>query len=182
MIRLAALAALAAIIAAGPVRADDPARTMVYDLIASRLALMKPIAAWKYAQGAPVEDLEREARVLDKSAEDARIAGIDPAAIRPFFQAQIDAAKAIQHCWISRWTTGEAVPPADPPDLDGDLRPRLLAIGLALVQSIEAALAEGVDFDPERSADFARSVDLDCLDDAARDAILAGLGELRLAR
>ena len=182
MIRALVLAALAALAAAGPARADDPTRSMVYDLIASRLALMQSVAAWKHAQGAPVEDLAREAKVLEKSAEDARIVGLDAETVHPFFEAQIGAAKVIQHCWIARWEAGQAAPPADPPDLTADIRPRLMAIGTALLQSIQLALAEGVDFDPEHADAFAEAVDLDCLETGARDAILVGLGGIRLAR
>ncbi|NIP77428.1 MAG: chorismate mutase, partial [Xanthomonadales bacterium] len=63
----------------------------------------KPVAAWKHARGKPVEDLEREAVVVDRAAADAAAAGLDPETARPFFMAQIDAAKSVQHCWIARW-------------------------------------------------------------------------------
>lgn len=182
MIRRLALALVAAALLAVTARADDPARSTVYDLIASRLALMQPVAAWKHAKGAPVENLDREATVLEKSAEDAGAAGLDPQTVRPFFQAQIDAAKVIQHCWIARWQAGNAAPMTDPPDLATEIRPRLITIGTAILQSIQVALATGVNFDPDHVAGFAEAVDLDCLDGEARDAILLGLGGIRLPR
>ena len=77
---------------------------------------------------------------------------------------------------------GEAVAPTDPPDLETDIRPRLINIGTALLHSIQVALAAGVDFDPELADEFAEAVDLDCLDHKARDTILIGLGGIQLAR
>ncbi|MDH3665638.1 MAG: gamma subclass chorismate mutase AroQ [Paracoccaceae bacterium] len=181
MIRALAIAVLIAL-ASGPAGADDPMRMLVYDLITQRLALMKPVAAWKHARGTPVEDLEREAVVVDRAAADAALAGLDPETARPFFVAQIEAAKAIQICWIARWEADEAAKMTDPPDLNSEIRPELLAIGTTLLDAIRLALAEGVDFDPDNASKFWEAVDLDCLDPAARDAIHRRLGGIRLAR
>ncbi len=181
MIRALAIAALLAL-SPGPAGADDPLRMMVYDLITQRLALMKPVAAWKDAQGAPVADVERELVVIDRAVADAALAGLDPESARPFFAAQIDAAKAIQTCWIARWEAGEAAKMTDPPDLKSQVRPELLAIGTALLYAIRRALAAGVDFDPDHAEKFWEAVDLDCLDPAVRDAIHRRLGGIRIAR
>ena len=92
-----------------------------------RLSLMVAVAEAKRVLGRPVEDLEQEARVLNAAVEgvnrEAGRAGIAPLndeIIRSFFQAQMDAAKAIQHRTLENDPTM-----TNPPDLVDDLRPAL---------------------------------------------------------
>lgn len=152
----------------------------LYRAISERLSLMQPVAAWKHARGVAVEDRAREAVVLEKAAEQAAAEGLDPASVRPFFRAQIAAAKAVQRCWIARWETGAAQPPADPPDLKAEIRPELIRLGAAIVAEMHRTLAEGAPLGGGAGA-FAEAVSLACLDPAARDAILTALGRVRLA-
>jgi len=182
MIRNAALltVAVASLISA-PVQATNPNSGTVFDLIAARLALMKPVAAWKHTNAVAVEDLAREAVVLDKAASGAAETGIAPETIRPFFAAQIEAAKAIQTCWIARWEAGHATPPADPPDLRSDIRPRLISLGANLLAAVRQALDDGHRIDGAEAASFAAAVDTDCLDRESRGAIYTGLTQVRLA-
>ena len=77
--------------------------TSIAALVHARLALMKDVAAYKYLNGIPVEDLDREAIVLVHATEQAYDAGLNGETMAPFFKTQIDAAKAIQRCWIDRW-------------------------------------------------------------------------------
>lgn len=150
------------------------------DLIAERLSLMKPVAAWKHARDAPVEDKPREAVVLEKAAEQAAAEGLDAGSVGPFFEAQIAAAKDIQWCWIARWEAGTALPPSDPPDLKAEIRPELIRLGGEILAEMRQSLAAGdrLAADP---AEFAETVSLECLDPTARDAILTALGRVRLA-
>ncbi len=152
----------------------------MFERIADRLALMKPVAAWKRDHGVAVEDRAREAIVLESATEQAAKAGLAVETARPFFEAQIAAAKNIQRCWIARWDAG-APPPRPPPDLGTEIRPKLLEIGAALLTDVRAALAGGVAFDETRAAAFAAATDLDCLSAAARDAIYRQLSGLQLA-
>jgi len=162
-----------------PVSAD-PRANAVFEQIGERLQLMKSVAAWKRANGTPVEDLERETVVLQKSIDAAVKLGLDPEGARSFFNMQITAAKEIQHCWIERWKGGHAVPPARVPDLKTDIRPRLLTIGDALLSNIKTALAEGTVFDQRHLADFAQRTDIDCLRPTRRDELLLMPGRIRL--
>ena len=66
------------------------------DLMARRLAFMPAVAAWKAARGAPIEDSERERRVLDAAESTAVEFGLDPQPVREWFALQIDLAKAVQ--------------------------------------------------------------------------------------
>ena len=174
----AALAILVALSA--PVLAQSSAAA-VFEGIAERLSLMKSVAAWKRANGVAVEDRAREAVVLENATAAAAAAGLDPAMARPFFAAQIEAAKDVQRCWIGRWDANEAPPPEGAPDLKTEIRPALLELDRALLASIEAALARDIAFDQARAADFAAVADVECLSAARRAAVYRRLGQLRLA-
>ncbi|MEM9314647.1 MAG: gamma subclass chorismate mutase AroQ, partial [Pseudomonadota bacterium] len=105
-------------------------------LLNERLSHMRAVAAYKWIHHRPIEDREREARVLDA----AELAGLRHRlrreSTRAFFVAQIEAAKDIQRYWFDRWAVGGA--PTSAPDLSAELRPELLRLGDAIV----GALAE----------------------------------------
>ena len=163
-----------------PQASAEPLAEAAFERIAERLSLMEPVAAWKLANDVAVEDLAREAVVLESATGAATDAGLDAATARVFFEAQIEAAKDIQRCWIGRWEAGTAQPPETVPDLTAEIRPRLLELGAELLDSIEAALARGVAFDGALAAEFAAAADIDCLSVQSRDAIYRALGALTL--
>lgn len=99
------------------------------DLVARRLAFMPYVAAYKRERDLPIEDPEREARVLASALEGARAAGADPTRVEAFFRLQIELAKAVQE----RSTGGAGL------DLARQIRPVLLRLGTR----ITAALAAG---------------------------------------
>lgn len=144
-------------------------------LVAERLSVMKDVAQWKHVRGAPVEDLDREKVVLDKAVAVAEAEGLASDTVRPFFAAQIEAAKDIQRCWIARWEGGAALPAGAPPDLKADIRPRLIALGEAILAAIRADLSAG-----RSPAGEAGTIRLDCLSDAAADRVSATLAAVRL--
>jgi chorismate mutase-like protein len=110
-------------------------------LVTERLSLMVDVAAWKFLRGLPVEDLPREAAVLEAMATRAGELGLAPAPLVAFSAAQIEAAKAIQSCWIDRWTGGAAPAPTDAPDLAAVIRPEILRLDAALVGLVAAGAA-----------------------------------------
>ena len=142
---------------------------------------MKEVAAWKRAEGVDVEDLAREAVVLQKMREAAAHEGILASTATLFFEAQIAAAKEIQRCWISRWEAGTAVPPDPVPDLKLEIRPRLIEVGRQLLAAVKASLDEGVAYGESGIGEFAEAVNPDCLTPETRNTIHASLAELRLA-
>lgn len=107
-------------------------------LITERLSLMVDVAAWKYLHGLPVEDLAREADVLEAMAAQAGELGLEPGPLVAFSAAQIEAAKAVQSCWIARWTGNAAAAPTGAPDLAAEIRPEILRIDAALVALVAA--------------------------------------------
>jgi cyclohexadienyl dehydratase len=115
------------------------------DLLARRLALMPAVADAKRARGLPVQDAEREARVLARARAQAAASGLDPASVEAFFAVQIALARALQ----ARATPGE---PAL--DLDRELRPAISRVGQRTVEAlgraapIDAAALRRVDVAP----------------------------------
>lgn len=146
----------------------------VRGLIESRLAVMKDVAAFKHLRGVAVQDLGREAVVLKKAVEGAAAKGLVPETVTPFFRAQIEAAKAIQRCWIARWTEGDAAAPTRAPDLKTEVRPKLVEIGGQLVAAIAETPATAMPIETAAPS-------LDCLPDAEAAAIAAALGGVRKA-
>ena len=122
----------AAYIAAAAASAD------VVQLAESRLALMREVAAHKFLQRQPVEDLAREARVLQAAEAAALTHGLRVDDVRALFAAQIEAAKLVQGYWFARWS--ERAAPTDALDLDTELRPRLIALG---DETLAALAAQG---------------------------------------
>ena len=126
---------------------DDETALPLAALLAAmdeRLSLMIAVAESKRILGKSVEDLAQEARVLEAAVqgvtEAARSQGrepLDTAAVRGFFKAQIEAAKAIQYK-----TLEGAATMSDPPDLVNELRPALGRISERINRLLLAAKIE----------------------------------------
>jgi ABC-type amino acid transport substrate-binding protein len=114
------------------------------DLVARRLALMPGLGAWKRAAGMPIADPAREARVLERAGEAARIHGLDPERVRSLFAVQIELARALQE---------RAPAQVEPLPLE-PVRELALRLGDELVETL-AALAGPVQLDEARLAPLA---------------------------
>jgi len=180
-------AVLALLLAAMPANADatfnapeDDVRE-VFELIQSRLALMRPVAAWKAANKVPVTDAARERQVLDATVAAAQRLGIDATAAREMFSLQIRIARDIQEYHMESWrkagASGETVR-----DLNKELRPELDRIGEQLLRAMYVSLPEFAqpDFDARYSS-FADQLQADGLTAVDRKALLLALGRLRAA-
>lgn len=140
------LAALFLVACATAPRDDLPA------LLVERLAWMDEVARYKQARGLPIEDAPREDALLDAMAREAETAGLPPAEVRAFFAGQIEAAKQAQHAWLKS-QADQARNDTSLPDLAGEVRPALDALGRRLI----AALAEARDRqDPQAIVQAAR--------------------------
>lgn len=148
---------------------SNASENSIADLIGARLALMKDVAAYKHINDIAIEDREREAVVLAHAVDKAEAAGLEGSSIVAFFTAQIDAAKAIQQCWIERWQQGSARRPIEAPDLQNDIRPQLIDLGDRIVTAIAERAAE-----QKGLADIAVPA-IDCLPDDRAEAIAASL-------
>ncbi|MEM7122003.1 MAG: gamma subclass chorismate mutase AroQ [Pseudomonadota bacterium] len=145
--RFLAPALLIAIVWPLPLQAGGATEQTIVELIHARLSLMDEVAAYKLLNDVPIEDQEREAVVLAHAVEAAEDVGLDGATTVAFFSAQIEAAKAIQVCWMERWRQGESPVPEGAPDLAGVIRPQLIEIGDALIATIARHAGEtgGID-------------------------------------
>jgi cyclohexadienyl dehydratase len=158
--------------------AEDDVRR-VFELVQTRLSLMREVAAWKYANDAPVTDAAREQRVLDASVAQARPLGIEPTSARDFFALQIKIASDVQEHFIATWRkqggSTERVR-----DLNKELRPELDHIGAQLLQAIYLALPElaRADF-LQRYKTHVAVIEMPGIDAAEREQLLVALVKLR---
>lgn len=64
---------------------------------------MKDVAGYKAYNHLAIEDLSQEAKVLSSSMLEAEKLMLDGESVKPFIQAQMDAAKAIQYRYRADW-------------------------------------------------------------------------------
>jgi len=122
--------------------ASETALDKLLRLIAERLALMPDVARHKYNSGAAVEDLPREAQVIEAVTAQAVEAGLAEDLAAKFFQAQIDASKMIQSARIAAWKSEGHAHFIDVPDLKTVIRPKLDALTPAMLAALKDALPE----------------------------------------
>lgn len=99
-------------------------------LIDQRLKFAPQVAKAKWNSGAPVDDIQRESRILDEVTAQAaamKIGSCNLRLLREFFQDQFEAGKIIQRDLILHWHSLHASNYKfdDAPDLARDIRPRL---------------------------------------------------------
>ncbi|HEY4367098.1 MAG TPA: gamma subclass chorismate mutase AroQ [Steroidobacteraceae bacterium] len=152
----------------------------VVDLIAARLDLMRPVAAWKYVHDVPVLDAPREQKVLNATVQQAQALGIEASGARELLSLQIRLARQIQEQAVAQWrSNGQSVQPVR--DLNSDLRPQLDRVGAQLLQAIYIALPQFAadDFGSHYAALKSR-IHEPAIAPADIDAIFAALGQLRM--
>jgi hypothetical protein len=88
---------------------------------------MPAVARWKRERGRPLDDPEREARVLARVRLAAERSGLDPLSTEHLFRAQIELAKRVQA------RASDAAPALD---LETELRPALARLGDRIVESL----------------------------------------------
>ncbi len=120
-------------------QAPDNAVSALKVALQARLAVMIDVARYKWNNKIAIENLEREAVVLAATVERATREGLPLELARSAVSAQIEAAKMIQRSLFARWTREEAGRFEDAPDLQSDLRPKLLTLTGDLVASLKAA-------------------------------------------
>src|SRR5262249_7834217 len=84
-------------------RRDPATLDRLLRLMEQRLALMHEVARWKWNAGQPVTDPQREPELLHSVVERGRGKGLDPDLVRPFFAAQLEAARFVQQADFDRW-------------------------------------------------------------------------------
>ncbi|MFT4563191.1 MAG: cyclohexadienyl dehydratase [Gammaproteobacteria bacterium] len=106
----------------------------VDELVSERLTLMRDVAAYKWINELPIEDLVREAVVFGDVTERSLVHGIEIESTARLFGALVGAAKEIQRYWFSIWETRER--PTSAPDLNTLIRPRLIELSHEIFASL----------------------------------------------
>jgi chorismate mutase-like protein len=103
---------------------SSPSDVLITAMI-KRLLLMEGVAQYKWNNGVPIEDKDRERVVLDKVVAAAETQGVAVDFATDFFRAQITAAKAIQTDLFASWEQDGAGSFPDAPDLQTQVRPAI---------------------------------------------------------
>lgn len=122
--------------------AGEGAARKLMMLIVERLQLMPGVAMNKWNSGAAVEDLPREAVVIEAAMQAGGALGLDKAFAGRFMRAQIEAAKVVQSGLLLRWSEARQPPFAAPPDLATAIRPALDRLTPALLSALPQVLSE----------------------------------------
>jgi cyclohexadienyl dehydratase len=154
-------------------RADDApmAAEAVLGPIQLRCEVMPFVAAFKAAHGLPVVDASQEARVIARSADTARAAGLDPDAVQGLYRALIGAAKEIELARASE-------PSPANPTLD-EVRGVIRGIDAQLLSELREALHSSLTVD--WWALLERCVSVDGLTPPRKAEIAEALANVRLA-
>jgi len=129
---LMVILALPALLAAHETSAEE-----LGELVSHRLSYMKAVAAYKWLNQLPIENLTREQLVLSRAVRQGLRHKLTRSSSEHFFKLQIEAAKEVQSHWFEKWQHDPASVAATVADLDGEIRPALLRLG----EDITAALA-----------------------------------------
>ncbi|CAJ0995199.1 Secreted chorismate mutase [Sodalis praecaptivus] len=118
-------------------------------LMNQRLSYMKDVAGYKASHHLAIEDLPQEARVLSASVAEAETLGLNGDSIKPFIQAQMDAAKAIQYRyradWLSKPEQGWQPKPLE------QVRSHIGILSTAILHAISARLTQGQTFTDQQA-------------------------------
>ena len=125
-------------------RQDLASLKRLLSLMARRLALMHDVARWKWNEGKPILDAERERESLAAVVERGRARGLDPALVRAFFAAQMKAARLVQQADFDQWRA-EGRDKFDGTATLAELRQRIDGLNGELLEALEAVapLLEG---------------------------------------
>jgi len=144
------------------------------DLVNQRLSLMKDVAGYKAQQHLPIEDAAQEARVLADSQAEAGRLGLEPASVRPFIAAQMDAAKAIQYRYRADWLA--SLEKGWRPRALESVRPQIAKLSSRILQLLAKRLQAGPLTEADRGA-FQQALNQTNLGEADKrrlfDALLA---------
>ncbi len=103
--------------------------------IEERLLTAKAVAMAKHNSGAPVEDKQRERKVIHHAVRLAVQSNVDPEVALNVFTAQIEASKTAQRAFLTKW---KGMPTfARAPDLAKEVRPLLDALTPRILAEIK---------------------------------------------
>jgi chorismate mutase len=107
-------------------------------LIGARLCIVQEIAKYKWNNNAPIEDPDREQKLLDSVGKQAQAEGLQPQWAQHFFRLQIEAAKLAQYQLFQDWRRTQHPAFSDAPDLATIARPHLDVLTPLLLKSLKS--------------------------------------------
>ncbi len=116
--------------------AANAAFSDLVDLVEERLALMYPVAKYKWRNNMPAEDFEREEDLLDLVIEEGGRRGLSASLVESFFVVQLEAGLQLQEHYLAGWSAESPENFENVPDLEGELRPELERIARAMVAQL----------------------------------------------
>jgi cyclohexadienyl dehydratase len=153
----------------------------ILQLFDERLSLMPAVAAWKWRNGSPITDSQRERVVAERAAELGRSMGLDGEGVRALIELQIAVARDVQSGLHGRWRDRGYDLGTDIPSLEGTIRPRLDQLTPQILRALHVAVPalqrpEFASRLPALSQEFLLG---DGWTPAARERIVATLGAIR---
>ncbi|MCX8956644.1 chorismate mutase [Erwinia psidii] len=145
-------------------------------LINQRLSYMKDVAGYKAKNHLAIEDLTQEGKVLSGSVAIAEKLGLNGGSVKPFIQAQMDAAKAIQYRYRADWLS-ETENGWQPAPLD-QVRAKISALNTDILTDISANLKQGVKFTDKNA--FMQAINQPNLKPADKERLWRSLGRITL--
>ncbi|MGX5024760.1 chorismate mutase [Enterobacter sp. UPMP2060] len=150
----------------------------VASLINQRLFYMKDVAGYKANNHLPIEDLPQEAKVLASSLVQAEKLGLDGESVKPFIQAQMDAAKAVQYRYRADWLLA---PEKDwQPEPLEQVRSEISVLNTIILTRISKKLTIGIQFNDKSS--FMKELDQEHLKSSDKERLWNSLRNISLKK
>lgn len=156
----------------------------LFELVNKRLSYMKDVAAFKWVNKKPIEDISREAVVIQKASEAAGKEGLDVESTQLFFGVQIEAAKQIQRGWHKVWRENGFPEDVTFADLKTEIRPALIKLGNEIIIQIKTAgpTLRDPDFSDKLKSMIKSGINIKYVDDKTKEKLLKALSKIELAK
>lgn len=152
--------------------------TELFSTINLRLSYMEDVALYKAKNNKPIEDIVREAIVIEKASISAEKEGLDKQSVIDFFKSQISAAKAIQYRYRADLLNEPTA--SAPRDLNTVIRPELIKLGKKINIELAQYLQGGGTFSNQNLLLFKTTLNSRYLTDTDKEALFQGLTQVQL--
>ena len=158
-----------------------PSETTVFKLINERMGYMQDVALYKAKHHLAIEDLKREAVVLEKSKAGSAKYELNSDSTEAFTVSLMSAAKAIQYRYRADMLSDLSMASNTPRDLKTVVRPALIKLGGELNASIASYLKSGQTFNTQQFAEFQSLITAKYLHNSDKKEIFNALQKIKLA-
>ncbi|MFY2507843.1 gamma subclass chorismate mutase AroQ [Vibrio pectenicida] len=152
----------------------------VFEKINLRMSYMQDVAIYKIKNNLAIEDIKREAVVIEKSKAASEKHGLDGTSTTELTNSLIAAAKAIQYRYRADMLTQPTGIPQKNRDLKTEVRPALIKLGNELNASISNYLKAGGKFTDDQYQTFDTIVTVPYLKDSDKKMIFKALQNVQL--